>query len=397
MTARATAVLAWTLGALTLVLTAAEVVLVWVNGHPETGDFLPGWAEMLDSIAYLAFPIVGMLIALRRPSNPIGWLILGASVIVASTEFAGQYAVYALVTNPNSIPGGGFMSWFWDVAWIFPLAGLPLLFLLFPTGSLLTRRWRFVAYAAAVPALIMAGPVAIAVWPHRGRRLLLDPESVEIANTEDPIGIALVTLLVVFVVSVVSLFLRYKRSGTTERRQLQWLVLAGLVMLVDTIASDIVIPGNTVGESLLSTATITFVPVAIGIAILKHGLYDIDRIINRTIVYGLVTAVLAGGYALCVVGISSVIGRPARDVPLLVAASTLAMAAAFRPLRKRVQNAVDLRFYRRKYNAERTVAAFGDRLRQQTDLNVLRDDLLSTVNTTIQPERATLWLAGRDR
>jgi hypothetical protein len=389
--------LAWSLTGIAVVITATELVLWSLNADsPVPSDFGSRWVELVDSALFLLFPIMGSLIAWKRPDNPLGWLLAGVSVVITSEEMAREYAFYALITSPGGLPGGAAASWWYEIGWIFGLSALPALFLLFPDGRLISPRWRWCLLAAAIPALIVAGPVAVWVWPYRGADLLVRPESIEaVTRAESLIGPALLILLGAFFASLVSMFLRYRRGGVAERQQLKWLLAAGLVLLIDATIADILVPGEASAiEELIGTIVISLVPVAIAVAILRHRLYDIDRIINRAIVYSVVTGSLVAVYAATVFAIGTVaIGR---DDNLTVAVATLVAAALFRPLLRRVQGFVDRRFYRHKYDAQKTIDAFGSRLREETDLNELTEDLVGVVRSTMQPSHVTLWLKAQE-
>jgi hypothetical protein len=171
-------ILAWSLSVLAVLFTGAELFLLALNWNtPKPGDFGARWVEIVDSILLLMFPLMGSLVASRRPTNPIGWLLAGASLLTVTEEFAREWALYALVTAPGAVPAGGFASWWFQVSWIVGLAALPVLFLLFPSGRLLSSRWRWTIVASAVPVAIIMGPVASRVWPYKGRDLLVRPDS----------------------------------------------------------------------------------------------------------------------------------------------------------------------------------------------------------------------------
>jgi hypothetical protein len=378
--------LAWVLWALTL------TVFVFAMAFGATGS-IEDWTQVSVLVTYaaflLAFSTVGALIASRRARNPIGWILLGSAM---------SYAIGGLTEVPaGSLPGVPHALHDWLGTWVWgvgiSLAGTFLL-LLFPGGELPSRRWRPVAWAAGV------GLVAFVLGQ------ALAPELAE-SHTRNPAGIGGAVgqvfellqegiLLVVgaTLASIASLVMRFRRAADEERHQLKWLTYAaGLVALALVGASLVNVfsePSDASDniQNTLVTGALACVPIAIGIAILRYRLYDIDRIINRTLVYGILTALLAAVYAGVAVGLGTVVGESS----LVVAASTLLVAALFRPARGRVQGLIDRRFYRQKYDAARTVEAFAARLREEVDLDSLTGDLVGVVRDTMQPANASLWL-----
>jgi hypothetical protein len=381
--------LAWPACGLTLALLAAGLLL--------PADTPAGVVD-LAPIAVLAAAnaVVGALIAARRPEHPIGWLLLASGLLIGTAQFAGQYAYYALVTRPGSLPFGQAML---------RLAGWPnnagfglvvFLLLLFPTGRLLSPRWRPVARFAT--AVYVANVVGYAFAP--GPQVfgpLANPLGIEafadaVAAVAQAVasGLGLVTL----VAAVASLVLRLRRAQGVERLQLKWFcsaaalfpIIVGLAIVFPRLGSDRV-------DGLIVTLPLLALPVSIGIAVLRYRLYDIDRLINRTLVYGLLTALLAVVYAGIVLVLGQLFGGVAGNPPSwAVAGATLAVAAMFQPARHRIQAVVDRRFNRRKYDAAKTVEAFTARLRDEVDLDTLSTELLAVVDQTTQPTMASLWL-----
>jgi hypothetical protein len=360
----------------------------------------PGFSLAL-LLAFTAFMVVGAVIVAHRPSNAIGWLFSAIGLLTATGTLALDYAEYAYVTRPGSLPGALLAAWYqW---WWLPMFALILVFtpLLFPTGRLLSARWRPVAGAAAVATALIA--VGGALQP----TLKLQNENYTVHN---PIGLTVVpdeeagllgavlfgVLACCAVAALLSLILRFRRSQGVERQQLKWFtyaaVLAILFQVVPTPQPEGVV------HDVLFGLTIAFIPVAAGIAVLRYRLYDIDRLINRTLVYGLLTASLGLGYAGAVLLLGQVFGGVGGEPPSwAVAGVTLTVAALFRPARRRIQAVVDRRFNRRKYDAARTVEAFSARLRDEVDLDALSAELLAVVDQSIQPTRASLWLRPSDR
>jgi hypothetical protein len=302
--------------------------------------------------------------------------------------------VYALRTAPSTVPGGPLAIWVAQWIWA-PGIGLLLTFvpLLFPTGRLLSRRWRPVAWLAALPILLIPGLTAPALWPQRGAVLVE-------ASTDEPLGEG--QALVVFaafwlmvlcgLACLTALALRFRRSRGMERQQLKWFLFASAI----TVAVFIVIQPATSGQwdlgLLLALPVVPAIPVAAGIAILRYRLYEIDRIINRTLVFGLLTAVLGLCYVAGSLLFVLVAGAGVDPPSWLVAAATLVAAAVFRPARRRIQAAVDRRFNRRRYDAAKTIEAFSARLRDEIDLDTLSAELLAVVDHTMEPTKTSLWL-----
>jgi hypothetical protein len=362
---------------------AAGVALSVANG-----SF--GWhaGEALLWVVFPAFLVVGCLILARRPGNVIGWIFTAVGLLTMAAGLAEPYTKYA-DAHPGSLPAP--LAAVWVSAWIWnPIIILTLVFplLLFPTGRSLSPRWRPVSWLAV--GLIVAFTVAAALGPS-----LQLPDG---RTTANPIGVAgmdldhglfgaLVNdlLLLVLAAAILSLVVRFRRSRGVERQQLKWFTYAGALVLVAPLSNALI--GN------VSYVLVLALPVTVGVAVLRYRLYDIDRLINRTLVYGLLTFLLAGVYASVVLVLGQVFGGVGRDPPSwAVASATLAAAALFQPARRRIQQWVDRRFNRRKYNATKTVEAFSVRLRDEVDLGTLTAELLAVVDQTIQPTRASLWL-----
>jgi hypothetical protein len=394
MSRRGAARLAWTLWGLYAVVAVLVVVFFVLN------DFAGATAAELGLLlALTAFATTGAIIAARRPENTIGWLFIAIGVITIVANLGEQYARYSLVTEPEALPGATGAAWVSH--WTFGL-GIELiifLLLLFPDGRPVSKRWK--------PLLWLAGAVLLAFALDSAFRPGNLTESDAVVT--NPLGIpgsqdlfeglnvaANVGLQVVAVLSVASLLARARRSVGQEREQLKWFAYAAALMVV---ASFI---GNPLAELLPRSVAeeirdvpfvfgIALLPIATGVAILRYRLYDIDRIVNRTLVYGALTAFLAMAYFAIVVALQNVIPG-ADDSDLTIAGSTLAVAALFRPLRARIQGFIDRRFYRRKYDTQRTLESFSTRLREDVDLHHLSADLLGVVRDTMQPAHASLWL-----
>jgi hypothetical protein len=347
-------------------------------------------------LAFTGFMVVGAVIVAHRPDNAIGWIFSAIGLLAATGWLATEYAIYAYVTRPGSLPGAIWAAWYRQ-QWWFPMfalifAATPLLF---PTGRLLSARWRPVA---ALAALVTVALVLLAAFQPTIKLQDQDywvDNPIGLAGTPDPeasavAGVLLGLLTGCIVAAVISLVLRFRRSRGVERQQLKWVVYAGVLLLL-TIPVGEYLPA-TLGDALWGLI-IAFVPVAAGIAILRYRLFDIDRLISRTLVYVLLTALLGGVYAAVVLVLGQLFGGIGAEPPSwAVAGATLAVAALFRPARRRIQVVVDRRFNRRGYNATKTIEAFSGRLREQVDLDTLSAELLAVVDQTMQPTTASLWL-----
>jgi hypothetical protein len=393
--ARDAAWLAWSLWALAVALTALSLVfMVWSLSRPNVHVF--DW--WLGNALVVVDATVGALIASRRPENPVGWLMCLSAVAVGTSSFASQYAIYALLARPGALPAGAALAWV--ASWTLPaMIGTAVFYtLLFPTGRLPSSRWRIVAWLTA--AFVVAGTITSSLSP--------DAYLGSLGPIRNPLGIeafsgiykaVLFTMSpLLHVAAVVSVFARLRRATGTERQQIKWFAYASAVLALG-IAFNVVNLAVDTPTWLERTGPMVFtiagamVPVSIGVAILRYRLYDIDIIINRTLVYGSLTVALAlvyfGGVTLLQGVLRATTGQ---ESTLAVVASTLAIAALFGPLRRRVQAFVDRRFYRRKYDAAKTLDAFSVRLRDETRLDALGDDLVGVVTRTVQPAHASLWL-----
>jgi hypothetical protein len=369
----------------------------------------PGFAvdAVLGAASILTFPAVGALIFWRRPEHPIGWLFCCVNLGWAINNFAGPYAKYALVVNPGAVPAGKLAVWFYFWPGPVSVSLFVILLLLFPDGRPLSPRWRLVAWATVGYAVVSAVTLALAPGP------IDDTIGFEVDNPAGiggPVGhvVALLAGIVqpltvpLLVVALISLALRQKRSRGQERQQLKWftssLILYVILVGTDTAfflyyGSESTMPGWASTFNDVAISSDVLIPIAAGIAILRHRLYDIDVIINRALVYTTLTVSLAALYAGCVVLLQMVWrSLTGQESQLAVVASTLAIAALFNPFRRRVQALVDRRFYRRKYDAYRTLDEFGSRLREETDLDALNAHLVEVVRETMQPAHVSLWM-----
>jgi hypothetical protein len=345
-------------------------------------------------VAFTAFMIMGALIVAHQPSNAVGWIFSTIGLLAATGGLAQEYAEYAYITQPGSLPGAILAVWY-SLWWWYPTLFLVLVFtlFLFPTGRLLSRRWRPAFWLAATTTAAFTMLAALSPG------LTLDENHavrnpVGIGWVEDvekgAVGAGLFVLLSLSVVAALaSLVLRFRRSRGEERQQLKWFTYAGALLLFNPLGSFL--PRNL--SAAVFGLLIAFLPVAAGIAILRYRLYDIDRIINRTLVYGLLTATLGAVYAGVVLGLGQLSGGiGTTPSSWAVAGATLTAAALFQPARRRIQQVVDRRFNRRKYNAAKTIQVFSTRLRDQVDLGTLSTELVAVVDQTMEPTRVSLWL-----
>lgn len=343
---------------------------------------------------FLGYGLIGAIVASRRPDNLMGWILLGVSSFTGLGFFGEQYGRYTQITAPGVLPAIDPVAWLGTWLWGPGIGLLIFGLLVFPNGSLPSRRWRPVAWLAG---LVLAGltglfafaPTSEADAALRNPYAVLPEGSVPVLETIFGIGILIVAL-----VSLAAPILRFRRARGIERQQLKWFLYAGALLVAALALEPLVEPI----ELLAPFAWLTFplalaaMPIAIGLAILRHGLYEIDRIIRRTIGYALVSAVLVGVYALAVLALTQVSMPITGGENVAVAASTLAVVALFRPVSRRIQVAVDHRFYRSRYDAQRTLEAFRASLRDEVDLERVTDQLASAVSSTLQPASASIWL-----
>ena len=353
--------------------------------------------ETPKSIAFLvvaaAFGIVGVVVATRHPGNPIGWIFAGCGLYSALIVCADAYASWAYRGGP-SLPVAPYAAWVSGWGWI-PYIAVPLtvLFLLFPDGRLLSRRWAAALAAIGAGLLIAVAGLGLSSDPIEfGDGLTTDnPLAISGALPKALTAVGLGLLLAGAVASSASLVLRYRRTRGEQHEQLKWLVVS-FVVLAAAIATAAALWGTVSWGFVPLTLGQLGIPLATGIAILKYRLYEIDRIISRTLVYGALTAILAGLYFGIVLALQAAFSSFTQGNELAVAGSTLAVAALFRPARSRIQALVDRRFYRSKVDAARTLEAFSARLRREIDLDTLAAELRSAAQETMQPAHLSLWV-----
>ncbi len=398
MSARRASWLAWSLVALSVALLLGGIALSLATSS--TGSDRPVGGETEDSsvvadlVTLLPFSIVGAIVASRQPRNAIGWLFCSVGVTIGLNSFAGDYAEFWLASGFGASGLGETAAWFSSWLWVL-LAFVPasFLLLLFPDGRLPSPRWRPVAWGVAlgtagsvVGYALRAGPLAD--FPQIANPYGVDSPAVGMVGAAGSIVAA-----GCMVAAAVSLVVRLRRTGGEQRQQIKWLAYGGAVVVSGVLVGGLAIPWSVPVSIVIMSLSVLGLPVFTGIAILRHHLYDIDLLINRTLVYASLTAMLALVYLAGVVGLQAALrALTGQESALAVVASTLAIAALFNPLRRRVQGVVDRRFYRRKYDAAKTLAAFNARLREETDLQALSGDLVGVARETVQPRYASLWL-----
>ena len=395
MNRRTVAPLAWSLCALAVALTALSLLLFILNlSHPRTYVY-DYWLD--NTLGTLSYAPIGALIAARRPANPVGWLLCLWGVALSVGHFGAQYAIYTLLAQPDSLPAGEVLAWI--ASWILPvIIGIQVFaFLLFPTGRLPSERWKWLVWLTV--AFVIAGVITSAFSFGANVGLGPIPNPLGIGGFSTFYDVVMWMLPVVYFAVAFSLFVRLRRASGVERQQIKWFAYA-VAATISGIVFAYMIP-DTVDTPLwfdragfaLNIAVTPAIPVSMGIAILRYRLYDIDLLINRTLVYGSLTAILVlvyvGGVISLQYAFRTLTGQGSQ---LAIVASTLAIAALFSPLRRRVQAFVDHRFYRRKYDAAKTLEAFNSRLREETELDTLSGDVVGVVRETMQPAHASLWL-----
>ena len=395
MMGRRAAWLAWSLVALSVAPLLGGIALAQMA--KSTAPELPydGPVDAVFSLAtLLTFSLVGAIIASRHPRNTIGWIFCSVGLVAGLNALAWGYAVFWFSGGSGSRSlaetAAWFSSWSWTLEVVVPTT---FLLLLFPDGRLPSPRWRPVAWLAGLGIIGFVVGYALEAGPLGDFPELVNPYGVDSPAVVIATLVANVVVGGSMVAAAISLIVRARRAGRVERQQIKWLGYGGAVVVGTIFVSG----GISVWSETLSIAAISLgllgLPVFTGVAIVRHRLYDIDVLVNRTLVYGSLTATLALIYFGGVVGWQYVFrALTGQGSTLAVVASTLAIAALFNPLRRRVQDFVDRRFYRRKYDAVKTLAAFSTRLREETNLDALRDDVVEVVRDTMQPEHVSLWL-----
>jgi hypothetical protein len=391
---------AWVLAVLALAAFPWLDRLLRHAGRPDLG--LLNAFSVAPTLAAITASAVGLVLALRRPAHPVGWLLLALGLGLCTSGAAAGYVAYGLVVRPGALPAADVVARLYPTVTNALLAALGFVLLLTPTGLPPSPRWRWwtLGSAAAMTVLLAASAIApgsldagalVAGGPQEFRAF---GGPLRLANQAAQ-ALAILTILA----GTASLVVRFRHARGVERQQLRWVALAAALTGVAMLAAGVLVAaGNLELASWFAVLCVAFLPLATGAAILRYRLYDLDRITSRTLAYGLLTLLLGGGYALAVLGLGQLLGQGSS---LAVAGATLAVAVAFQPARRRIQQAVDRHFNRRRYDAARTIAGFSARLREEVDLDTLTGELLAVVEQTMQPTRVSLWLrpqpAGADR
>ena len=389
--------LAWSLCALSLALTGLSLLLLVLNlSHPDAHvyEFWDG-----DTLVALSFSIIGAIIASRLPANPLGWLFCAAASVAAVDHFSAEYAIYALLARPDSLPVGEGLAWLASWVWIPYVGCIALSLLLFPNGRLPSSRWRWLAWLTVLLTIVGALWVALSPGVIGNLGSIRNPLGIEgLPDGYKPVQTIILALL--FVAAVSTLVLRLRRARGIERQQIKWPAFTAVVAVGGTVL-DVSI-SEAIGSQLLEWAgfvvgnlALVGFPISIGIAIARYRLYEIDTLINRTLVYGSLTVMLGlvyfGGVTATQAIFRTLTGQQEQP-QLAIVVSTLVIAALFNPLRHRIQAFIDRRFYHSKYDAAQTLEAFSAKLRDETDLDALSNDLVGVVSETMQPAHVSLWL-----
>ena len=393
MNALAAAWLAWIMWALSIGLTMLSLWLLIVNlSHPNVPVYLY-WAEA--TLLAVGYSTVGTVAATHRPGNTVGWVLCSIGLSWGVAHFTSEYATYTLLAAPGSLPAAEAAAWIYSWVWVPGLGFIVFLALLFPSGRLPSPRWRPFAWLSVL--LVAAGTIMAAFSPGPSVGLSVrNPLGIEsLPNLYEQLQALMFALI--FVASA-SLVVRLHHARGVERQQIKWVAYAG------ALAGGASLPTYTVLEAMdlrwlqmvghvAALVGIVGVPTAVGIAITRYRLYDIDILINRTLVYGTLSATLIALYFVGIVVLQRLfVVLTGQQSTLAVVASTLLIAALFNPLRRRIQSFIDRRFYRRKYDARKTLEDFSAQLRDETDLDTLSGDLVGVVRETMQPAHVSLWL-----
>ena len=393
MSRRTAAWLAWSVCALSLALTVSGILLLNLS-HPNAHIY-DYWLE--NTIAAISVAPVGALIASRRPANPVGWLMGLYGLATSIGHFSSQYAIYTLLAQPGSLPAGEALAWI--SSWILPIIiGLQVFsYLLFPTGRLPGRRWRWVTWLTVAFVVVGVISSAFSLGANAGLGRNRNPLGIEgVYNVYDMV-LTMLPLLYVAVAS--SLFVRLRRAKGVERQQIKWFTYAAAATITGAVCAYMI--PETIDTSpwfervgyALNVAVTPAIPISMGIAILRYRIFDIDLITNQTLVYGSLSATLIAFYFAGVTLLQSLLSSlTGHESQLAVVASTLAIAALFNPMRRRIQSFIDRRFYRRKYDARKTLDTFSAGLRDETNLDSLTDEQVSVVRDSMQPMHVSLWL-----
>ena len=388
--------LAWFTWALYLIIAIVTLLFQMKNAPSNL------LSDLFDALVLLAFATVGSLIASRRPDNPIGWLFCISTLLWALGNVLQEYTTYALIMVPGSLPAGALMGvighWIGGIGFFLMLT---FLLLLFPNGHLPSPRWRFLAWLIAVLLALYSITFLLSPYPYANSAIDLRLEAVRnpigIGSANDLFdqlgGITPLLLFPTILACIVSVFLRFRRASGVERQQLKWFTY-GMTLSILMIIIILILIFSTAngGSSWPFYLAVVCIPISAGIAMLRYRLYDIDVLINRTLIYGILTAVLALAYAISILVLQYLLSAFTEGSQLAIVGSTLVIAVLFQPLRSHIQRIIDRRFYRSKYDAARTLSAFSARLRSEVDLQQLSEHLLTVVQETMQPTHVSLWL-----
>ncbi len=374
------------------------IVVICVAGIG-VGSALVAQIHQLDmsnlelGIAFLIYPFVGAIIIAQRPRNTIGRILVAIGFGTTLTYFSAGYLAYSHTPGGHPLPGAAFLDWLSNCVWPVNLGLGMFLLLLFPTGHLVSQRWRWIAWlgASGLALDVLSSAFMPGVFSGETTANPYGIESLKGAlDVANQVANAIALLLAV--AAVASVLWRFWRSREAERQQMKWFAFGAALMAVAIAINTIWFPQSNLGFAI----GFGILPLSIGIAVVRYRLYDIDLLINRALVYGLLTAALAAVYFGAVIGSQALTraltGQGQPQQPVVIVLSTLLIAALFQPLRTRLQRTIDRRFYRRKYNVARTLAAFGQTLRTEVEMESLCDHLVSAVEETMQPEYVSLWI-----
>lgn len=400
MSARLLRALALTAGAVSIALAG---ISFWLITMTPGLDILAGWGFAgYDGVFATVYATVGLLITTRRPRNVIGWLFLTSALLSGIQTVTASYSGYALTLGRT---GGSEALWITGWIWIPAVAVIILTLLLFPDGRLPSPAWRWSVYGL-VPVTVLVTLLWAIATPDNAATpdpFAIDPLGL---SPDHPLrviaGPSLLLLTMWLLVGAASLVVRMRHAGSVVRQQVKWIAFGAAVVglsLASSVIATIMVPSPEIAKAtqIASVVAVLLIPIAAAVAILRHRLYDIDVLINRTLVYAVVSAILGAAYVLGVVLFQSLLRPFTAGNELAIAVSTLIVAALFQPVRARVQNAVDRRFYRARYDAARTLDEFSDRLRGDLDLDSVQTDLVDVLHDTLRPVHASVWLRQTER
>jgi hypothetical protein len=391
--------IAWGLCAAFAVV-AAGTVAIDASANPPSEPSESFWNDLGLLLVFAAFVVVGALVASRQPRNAVGWLFIAAPMFAMVGAFSEEYAFRAFIVDDGDLPLALFFAWLASWTWFPALGAIGLIPLLFPDGRLPGPRWRPVLWAfvgiialTAVGAAVSPGPMFQDQPGSPDKPLTVEGLDGFLAVAEPVAAVVGLLLLVALLASVV---VRFRRSRGDERQQLKWMLVAfallvGQILVVEALPGE---PPDAVANAGFALG-VAAIPVAAGIAMLRYRLYDVDVVIRKTLVYGSLSVLLGLAYVALVLAGQAVFSSVAGGGDLAIAVSTLVVAALFLPVRSRVQRLVDRRFYRRRYDAQRTLEAFGAQVRREVELEELRVALCRVVAATVEPASTSVWLRGR--